>query len=67
VLFEKPTMDFFQKTLTQSHNLRNLHHPVYHPAAALYRRDWQPVLAADFQKIPKLIELIKQGQPARLL
>jgi uracil-DNA glycosylase family 4 len=36
--------------------------PVYHPAAALYRRDWQPVLAADFQKIPKLIELIKQGQ-----
>lgn len=36
--------------------------PVYHPAAALYRRDWQPILRADFQKIPKILELIKQGK-----
>lgn len=32
--------------------------PVYHPAAALYRRDWQPILMADFQKIPKVLQLI---------
>jgi DNA polymerase len=36
--------------------------PIYHPAAALYRRDWQPILRADFQKIPKILELIKQGK-----
>lgn len=35
--------------------------PVYHPAAALYRRDWQPILRADFAKIPKILKLIKQG------
>lgn len=38
--------------------------PVYHPAAALYRRDWQPILRADFQKIPKILDLIKRGQIA---
>lgn len=36
--------------------------PVYHPAAALYRRDWLPALAADFKKIPKVLELIKAGK-----
>lgn len=35
--------------------------PVYHPAAALYRRDWQPILRADFAKIPKVLQLIDQG------
>jgi uracil-DNA glycosylase len=36
--------------------------PVYHPAAALYRRDWQPMLRTDFQKIPKILALIKSGK-----
>ena len=36
--------------------------PVYHPAAALYRRDWQPILLADFKKIPKVLKLIKEGK-----
>lgn len=36
--------------------------PVYHPAAALYRHAWQPILRADFQKIPKVLDLIKRGQ-----
>ncbi len=29
--------------------------PMYHPAAALYRGDLRPVLAADFAKIPKIL------------
>lgn len=33
--------------------------PMYHPAAALYSGNLRPVLAADFQKIPKVIEMIK--------
>jgi DNA polymerase len=33
--------------------------PMYHPAAALYSGNLRPVLAADFQKIPKVIEIIK--------
>ncbi len=33
--------------------------PMYHPAAALYSGNLRPVLLADFQKIPKVIELIK--------
>ncbi|OGY30676.1 MAG: hypothetical protein A3C02_02725 [Candidatus Andersenbacteria bacterium RIFCSPHIGHO2_02_FULL_45_11] len=33
--------------------------PMYHPAAALYSGKLRPVLLADFQKIPKAIELIK--------
>lgn len=36
--------------------------PVYHPAAALYRREWQPVLEEDFAKIPKILALIKVEQ-----
>lgn len=36
--------------------------PMYHPAAALYRGDLRPVLAADFSKIPKVLELIKAGK-----
>lgn len=35
--------------------------PMYHPAAALYRGDLRPVLAADFAKIPKVLTLIKKG------
>ena len=31
--------------------------PMYHPAAALYRGDLRPVLASDFQKIPRVLEL----------
>ncbi|PIR86614.1 MAG: uracil-DNA glycosylase [Candidatus Harrisonbacteria bacterium CG10_big_fil_rev_8_21_14_0_10_49_15] len=34
--------------------------PVYHPAAALYRNDWKPILAADFKKIPKILQLIDE-------
>lgn len=36
--------------------------PMYHPAAALYRGDLRPALAADFQKIPKVLKLIKAGK-----
>jgi len=36
--------------------------PMYHPAAALYRGDLRPVLAADFAKIPKVLELIEKGR-----
>jgi len=36
--------------------------PMYHPAAALYRGDLRPVLAADFAKIPKVLKLIDQGR-----
>lgn len=36
--------------------------PVYHPAAALYRNDWKPVLEADFKKIPKVLTLIEEGK-----
>jgi DNA polymerase len=35
--------------------------PMFHPAAALYRGDLRPILAADFAKIPKVLELIKKG------
>jgi DNA polymerase len=34
--------------------------PLYHPAAALYRGDLRPALAADFAKIPKVLELVTQ-------
>lgn len=33
--------------------------PMYHPAAALYSGNLRPVLFADFQKIPKVIAIIK--------
>lgn len=29
--------------------------PLYHPAMALYRRDWTAVLRRDFRKIPRLV------------
>ncbi len=29
--------------------------PLYHPAVALYRRDWVPVLKRDFRKIRRLL------------
>lgn len=35
--------------------------PVYHPAAALYRNEWKPVLEADFRKIPHVLEKIAAG------
>ena len=38
--------------------------PMYHPAAALYRGDLRPVLAAEFKKIPKVLEMIKEGKVA---
>lgn len=38
--------------------------PVHHPAAALYNGSLRPILAADFQKIPKIIELISKGLDA---
>lgn len=36
--------------------------PMFHPAAALYRGDLRPMLAADFKKIPKVLALVKAGQ-----
>jgi DNA polymerase len=37
--------------------------PMYHPAAALYRGNLRPVLLADFQNIPKVLNLLQQGNP----
>lgn len=34
--------------------------PLYHPAAALYSGNLRPTLFVDFQKIPKIIELINK-------
>lgn len=36
--------------------------PMYHPAAALYNGSLRPILAADFKRIPKVLELIKTGK-----
>ena len=36
--------------------------PMYHPAAALYRGDLRPVLAADFKKIPKVLTMVREGK-----
>src|SRR3989344_4305525 len=36
--------------------------PMYHPAAALYNGSLRPILAADFSKIPKVLQLIKDGK-----
>ena len=36
--------------------------PLYHPAAALYRGELRAVLAADFKKIPKVLELIEKDK-----
>lgn len=38
--------------------------PMYHPAAALYRGDLRPTLAADFAKVPAVIKLIKRDLEA---
>ena len=35
--------------------------PMYHPAAALYQGSLRVVLAEDFQKIPKVLELLEKG------
>ncbi len=35
--------------------------PLYHPAVALYNGSMRATLATDFNKIPKLIKLIKEG------
>ena len=37
--------------------------PMYHPAAALYRGNLRPVLLADFQNIPKVLNLLEHGNP----
>lgn len=35
--------------------------PLYHPAAALYNGSMRQTLINDFMKVPKVIELMKQG------
>lgn len=35
--------------------------PTYHPAAALYHREWLNVLKSDFQKIPKILEYLSEN------
>jgi len=32
--------------------------PTYHPAAALYHREWLSLLQEDFQKIPRVLDLM---------
>ncbi len=36
--------------------------PMYHPAAALYSGNLRPVLLSDFQKLPKIIEIVKKEE-----
>lgn len=36
--------------------------PMYHPAAALYQGSLRPLLAADFQKIPKVLKMAKENK-----
>lgn len=36
--------------------------PLYHPAAALYNGSMRTTLIEDFQKLPKIIEIIKNNQ-----
>ncbi len=36
--------------------------PLYHPAAALYSGNLRPALFEDFQKIPKIIEIVREEQ-----
>jgi len=38
--------------------------PLYHPAMALYRRDWVTILRQDFRQIPRLLRR-RQERPAR--
>lgn len=35
--------------------------PMFHPAAALHRGDLRPVITADFQKLPALVEQVRSG------
>ena len=35
--------------------------PTYHPAAALYHRDWTNPLREDFKKIPRILDLMESG------
>jgi len=35
--------------------------PTYHPAAALYHREWTNPLREDFQKIPRILDLLESG------
>ncbi len=41
--------------------------PLYHPAMALYRRDWVEILKADFRQLPRLVKGIdfKEGTRSR--
>lgn len=34
--------------------------PLYHPAMALYRRDWVEMLRQDFRQIPRLLKVRKE-------
>lgn len=36
--------------------------PTYHPAAALYHREWLGALREDFAKIPRILEYLSQNQ-----
>ncbi len=37
--------------------------PLYHPAMALYRRDWVEMLKQDFRQIPRLLKSGKERPP----
>ena len=37
-----------------------VYYPVFHPAAALYRRELQTTLEQDFRKIPRILAFLKQ-------
>lgn len=54
------------KVISQAHGapLRvsgMVYFPMYHPAAALYSGNLRPVLFADVAKLPKVLQLIKEG------
>jgi DNA polymerase len=36
--------------------------PLYHPAAALYNGGMRGTLIEDFLRVPKIIEMIKEGK-----
>ena len=39
--------------------------PLYHPAAALYRRSMREILTDDFNKLPKIINNLKRKDPSQ--
>jgi DNA polymerase len=41
--------------------------PLYHPAAALYNGSMRAILISDFNKLLKIIEIIKEGLPSKNL